>query len=86
MSTAAKNQVYNRKQRPAFGFCFDGPFHSLAVVSKFWAVVVPGVLAGVIFYAYSAPSYVGGVVRALVDPVMQPILRLASHLFSSLPG
>jgi hypothetical protein len=59
---------------------------SLAVVNKYWAVIVPGILGGVIWYAYSAPGYVGGLVRALLDPVMEPILRLAGHLFGGLPG
>jgi hypothetical protein len=55
-------------------------------VNKYWAVIVPGILGGVIWYAYSAPGYVGGLVRALLDPVMEPILRLAGHLFGGLPG
>jgi hypothetical protein len=55
-------------------------------VSKYWAVVVPGVLGGVIFYAYSTTGYLGGIVRAAVDPIMQPILQLANHIFSGLVG
>jgi hypothetical protein len=53
-------------------------------VSKYWAVVVPGILAGVIYYAYSAPGYLGGIVRDVVDPILQPILELAGHIFGVL--
>ena len=28
-------------------------------MNKYWAVIVPGILGGVIWYAYSAPGYVG---------------------------
>jgi hypothetical protein len=55
-------------------------------VNKYWAIVMPGVLGGVIFYAYSAPGYFGGLVRGVIDPILGPILQLASHLFPGLIG
>jgi len=55
-------------------------------VNKYWAIVMPGVLGGVIFYAYSTPGYLGGIVRAVVDPILQPLLRFASHLIPGLLG
>lgn len=55
-------------------------------MSKYWAVFVPGVLGGLIFYAYSTPGYLGGIVREAVDPIMQPILQLVSHIFGGLLG
>ena len=69
-----------------FRLLIDWLFHSLAVVNKYWAVFVPGVLGGVIFYAYSTPGYLGGIVRAVVDPILQPLLRFASHLIPGLLG
>jgi hypothetical protein len=53
-------------------------------VSKYWGVVVPGILGGVLYYAYSAPGYLGSMVRGLVDPILGPILQLVGHIFGVL--
>ena len=55
-------------------------------MSKYWAVVVPGALGAVIFYSYSAPGYVGSFVRAIVDPILLPVVELARHMFGGLLG
>jgi len=50
-------------------------------VNKYWAIIVPGVLGGLIFYAYSETGYLGGIVRSAVDPILQPLLRFVGHIF-----
>ena len=60
--------------------------YPFSVVSKYWAVIVPGALGGVLFYAYSAPGYVGRMVRTAVDPILVPILELTRSIFGGLLG
>jgi hypothetical protein len=55
-------------------------------VNKYWAVIVPGILAGVLFYAYSAPGYVGGMVRDAVDPILHSVGQLIAHIFGGQLG
>lgn len=55
-------------------------------MSKYWAVIVPGALGGVLFYAYSATGYVGRMVRSAVDPILVPILELTRTIFGGLLG
>ncbi|MEX2300516.1 MAG: hypothetical protein WD733_06245 [Bryobacterales bacterium] len=55
-------------------------------MSKYFAVIMPAVLGGVLYYAYSTPGYVGSLVRALIDPVLLPVMGLARHMFGGLLG
>lgn len=47
---------------------------------------MPAILAGVIFYAYSATGYVGSFVRGIVDPILLPVMELARQMFGGLLG
>jgi hypothetical protein len=62
----------------------DGLFYSLAVVNKYWAVVVPGILGGVLLCAYSAPGYLGDMARDAIDPILQSLAELVGHIFGGL--
>lgn len=55
-------------------------------MSKYFAVIVPSALGGVLFYAYSATGYVGRMVRSAVDPILMPILELTRSIFGGLLG
>lgn len=44
-------------------------------VSSFWAVIVPAVLGGVLYYGYTTPSWVGVRIQKLFGPVVEPILH-----------
>jgi hypothetical protein len=48
---------------------------------KHWTWLIPAILAAVIYYAYSTTGFVGGLVRSVVDPIVQPVFEFARHLF-----
>ena len=52
-------------------------------MSKYWSVFVPAAVGGVIYYAYSSSGFVGGFVRAVVDPIFLPVARLFSSVFGA---
>lgn len=51
-------------------------------MNKYWTVFVPAVVGGVIFYAYSSGGWVGGFVRSAIDPVVLPVMRFFTSVFS----
>ncbi len=52
---------------------------SYAPVSGFWALFVPGVIGGVTFYVYNTHGYVSTRVRAIIDPVMGPVVKMVTE-------
>lgn len=48
--------------------------------SAFWGLLVPGVLAAVIWYAYNSQGWVSHKVQALVGPVVEPALKFISRV------
>ncbi len=53
---------------------------SYTPISGFWAVLVPGVLAGVIWYAYNSQGWVSYKVQALFGPVVEPAIKFISRV------
>ncbi len=47
-------------------------------ISGFWVVVVPAVVGGATYYAYNTSGYVSVRIRAIIDPVMGPVVKLVS--------
>ena len=48
--------------------------------STFWYLFVPGVVGGVIWYAYNTPGWVSRKVQAVVGPVVEPALRFIARV------
>lgn len=53
---------------------------SYTPISGFWVVLVPGVLAAVIWYAYNSQGWVSYKVQALVGPVVDPALKFIGRV------
>ena len=49
-------------------------------MNKYFAVIAPAILGGVIYLAYNEPGFLGGVVRDMLDPILDPAIRFAGQL------
>ena len=49
--------------------------------SKFWILVLPALLCGIIFYAYSKGGFFSQWVRGLVDPLLHLAQAIVNIIF-----
>ena len=49
--------------------------------SKFWILVLPALLCGIIFYAYSKGGFFSRWVRSIVDPVLHLAQAIVHIIF-----
>ena len=49
-------------------------------ISSFWLFVVPSVVAGVTYYTYNTSGYVSVRLRAIIDPVMGPVVKFVGEV------
>ena len=48
--------------------------------SSFWYILVPSVLAGILYYGYTTPSWLGAKVQKIADPLVEPVLRFVHRV------
>jgi hypothetical protein len=46
------------------------PWAAEEAMNKYWTVVLPVALIGVIYYGYSSPGFVGRKIQTIVDPLL----------------
>ncbi len=39
-------------------------------ISKFWTIILPAAVIGVIYYGYSTPGFVGRQIQGVVNPLL----------------
>jgi hypothetical protein len=42
-----------------------------APISKFWTMILPAAVIGVIYYGYSTPGFVGQRIQVVVNPLLE---------------
>ena len=40
-------------------------------MNKYWTLVLPAAVIGVVYYAYSSPGFVGQHIQRIVDPLLR---------------
>lgn len=50
-------------------------------ISSFWTIVVPGMLIGLIYYAYNSPGWLSLRVQSMLNPIIEPVMRWINSVF-----